>query len=383
MPWKKVSPMDEKVKFIAAVCNGSVSITSLCETFGISRKTGYKWLNRYRQEGPNGLLDRSKSPHTNPNRVSFAEERFILALRKRHPTWGPKKLLVILEKDNPEITWPSASTIGNILQKRGLVKSRKKKREMIARSFPFQGYDHPNAVWCADFKGDFKLKDGIRCYPLTISDGYSRFLLCCKGLSGTKTYDTKKEFERCFREYGLPNAIRTDNGVPFAAGLGMSLLSTWWIKLGILPERIRPGKPQENGRHERMHRTLKAEAVYPIRSSMKQQQKSFDRFRAEYNFERPHEALGQKTPSQLYKHSTRIFPNRIPEIRYPDHFEIRKVDDGCFYWKNQRYFITKSLAGERIGFEPVEDGLWRIYFSFVTIGYFDERIRKVTRTLKV
>lgn len=383
MPWKEVSPMDERVKFIAAVFDGTVSMTSLCETFGISRKTGYKWLERYRKEGPNGLLDKSRTPHSNPNRVSFEEERMILALRKRHPTWGPKKLLVILENSNPEILWPSASTIGSILQKRGMVKPRKRKRGMILPSEPFRGYDHPNAVWCADFKGDFKLKDGIRCYPLTISDGFSRFLLCCKGLSGTRTYETKREFEKCFREYGLPNAIRTDNGIPFAAGSGLSLLSTWWIKLGIFPERIRPGKPQENGRHERMHRTLKAEAVYPIRSSMRQQQKSFDRFRTEYNGERPHEALGQKTPSQVYSRSQREFPNRISEISYPDHFEIRKVDEGSFYWKNQRYFITKSLAGERIGFEPIEDGIWKIFFSFVTIGYFNEHTKKVTRTLKV
>ncbi|WP_425269471.1 integrase core domain-containing protein [Leptospira dzoumogneensis] len=383
MPWKEVSPMDEKVKFIAAVCDGSVSISTLCEAFGISRKTGYKWLSRYRKEGPGGLLDKSKTPHSNPNRVGFAEERMILGVRKDHPTWGPLKIRAFLENSNPDLIWPAVSTIGSILQKRGLVKPRKKRQGMGRYSEPFKGYDHANAVWCADFKGDFKLKDGIRCYPLTISDGYSRFLLCCKGLSGTRTYETKKEFERCFREYGLPNAIRTDNGIPFAAGLGISLLSTWWIKLGILPERIQPGKPQENGRHERMHRTLKAEAVYPIRSNMKQQQKSFDRFRTEYNYERPHEALGQKPPSEFYQASKRSFPNKIQEVTYPDHFEVRKVDDGNFYWKNKRFFITKSLGGEHIGFEPVEDGIWTIYFSFVKIGIFNERKKKVSRILKV
>ncbi|EPG72802.1 integrase core domain protein [Leptospira fainei serovar Hurstbridge str. BUT 6] len=383
MPWKEVSPMDEKVKFIAAVCDGTVSISSLCETFGISRKTGYKWLERYRKEGPEGLLERSRVPHTNPNRVGFAEERLILAVRKQHPTWGPRKLLVILEGSHPEIIWPAASTIGSILKKRGLVKPRKKRGGMVRFSEPFRGYDHPNAVWCADFKGDFKMRDGIRCYPLTISDGYSRFLLSCKGLSGTRTYETKKEFEKCFREYGLPNAIRTDNGIPFAAGSGISLLSMWWIKLGIFPERIHPGKPQENGRHERMHRTLKAEAVYPIRSNMRQQQKAFDRFRAEYNHDRPHEALGQKPPAKIYKPSLRSYPNRLSEIFYPDHFEIRKVDDGNFYWKNQRFFITKSLGGENIGLEPVDDGIWAIYFSFVKIGYLNESTKKISRTLKV
>jgi transposase InsO family protein len=375
--------MDERVKFIASVIDGTLSMSILCETFGISRKTGYKWVKRYREEGPDGLFEKSRMPHSNPNRVSFAEERLIITVRKKHPTWGPKKILAVLESDHPELDWPATSTIGSLLKRRGLVHPKKKRERMVPYSQPFKGYDFPNAVWCADFKGDFKTQDGIRCYPLTITDGYSRYLLKCKGLPGTRIFETKKEFEKCFKEFGLPNAIRTDNGNPFASGKGFSVLSVWWIKLGILPERIQPGKPQQNGRHERMHRTLKAEAIYPVRHSMRSQQLAFDEFIKIYNHERPHEALGQKTPSSLYRNSFRQFPSRIPEIVYPDHFELRKVSDGCIYWKDRRFHISKCLSGEYVGLEPLDDGLWGVNFSFLRVAFLNEKNKKLTQQLKV
>lgn len=377
MPWKETSAMDERMKFIAEYLREESTITDLCRGYGISRPTAYKWIERYEEEGPGGLEDRSRAPHDHPNAVCREQEEAIVDFRGKHMTWGPKKILVNIRAKYPRWDrWPAASTVGEILKRRGLVVPRKRRGKAKPTPGPLTPYEEVNNVWCADFKGWFRTGDGTRCDPLTVSDGHSRYLLRCQVMVGPRLEAVQGLFEATFREYGLPRVIRTDNGIPFAStGLGgLSRLSVWWIKLGIEPERIRPGNPQENGRHERLHRTLKEEAITPPRTTPRSQQRAFDRFREEYNHQRPHEALGQRPPGEMYEPSPRSFPVRIPEIEYPSDMILRRVKNhGEICWKGGKAFLSETLAGETVGLRQIDEDTWRIHFASLELAELDTR----------
>jgi transposase InsO family protein len=373
--------MNERVRFVAAMLEAEESFTELCERFGISRKQGYKWKERYESGGVAALADRSRAPHDHPQRVASSVIELVTSARRKHPTWGPRKLLVLLRRHYPQIELPVASTVGEILKRHGLVGTRKRRRRSEPYGSRLREYDGPNRVWCADFKGHFAV-GGSRCNPLTISDGFSRYLLCCKGLKSTTNRPVRQVFERTFREFGLPDAIRTDNGAPFSslAPGGLSRLAIWWIRLGIRPERIMPGRPDQNGRHERMHRTLKTETARPPRSSMRAQQRCFDAFQNEYNNDRPHEALGQETPASLYRASLKRFPKTLPELEYPDHFHVeRTYPNGVISWAGTQWYLSGSLKNELVGLEEVDDDRWRVFFGHVLIGVLDVRRTKLLK----
>jgi transposase InsO family protein len=331
-------------------------------------------MERYEAGGVTELLDRSRAPLSHPHAILDEVEAEFIAARKQHPRWGPRKLLVVVRRRRPDLRLPAASTIGEMLNREGLVR---KKRTRIRRSSPYAdplgGYDAPNAVWCADYKGHFPV-GGKRCHPLTISDGHSRFLLRCDALPSPLTEPTRKVFEAAFREYGVPHAIRTDNGPPFSslAPGGLSRLAVWWIRLGIRPERIKPGRPDQNGRHERMHSTLKAEVCRPPSSSFSAQQRAFDEFRNEYNNVRPHEALGQETPASKYQPSARPFPSRLPEIEYPSHFHVVRVyPNGVISFRSSQWYVSNAVEGELIGLEEVADDRWKVQFGPIPLGILD------------
>lgn len=351
-------------------------MAEVCRRFEISRKTGYKWLDRYESGGVDALQDGSHAPHSNPRQVQERVEDEIVVARGKHPHWGPVKLRAWLGRTEPGTAWPSPSTVGEILRRHGLVVPRKKRLKAPVHSEPLQHADGANVVWCADFKGWFRCTDGSRCDPLTITDGYSRFLLRCQAAKHPDLWYTQPLFDATFREYGLPQSIRTDNGAPFASvGIaGLSALSVWWIKLGIRPERIEPGKPSQNGRHERMHRTLKQETTQPPRGNLREQQRAFDLFRQEYNYQRPHQALQGRTPSECYQPSVRPYNSRIREIAYPPEFQVRYISPaGQMRWYGSQLFVGRALVGEPVGLESVGDGEWRIWFSFCELGLLDER----------
>ena len=368
--------MEERFKFIQEYKNEEESFAELCRRYGVSRKTGYKWVERYLAEGLEGLRDQSRASDSHPNEVLQEVAEEVLEMRRRHPHWGPAKLRVRLQREAPEITWPAASTIGEMLKRAGLTVPRKHRRRATPSPSPLSPAAAANQVWSADFKGWFRCGDGTRCDPLTMSDGYSRFLLRCQAMEGTDEGSARGVMEAVFRQYGLPEAMRTDNGEPFGSvGLGgLSKLSVWWIKLGIRPERIRPGKPQQNGRHERMHRSLKQATAQPPAANLRRQQESFDRFRQEYNWERPHEALQMKTPGELYLPNGRSYPARLAEPEYCGEWEVRTVGPcGTMRWRNAKPFVGKVLGGEVIGLEPIDDGEWKLWFFGHPLGIFDER----------
>lgn len=376
MPWSEVSPMDQKRFFIKDWQRGNFNVVELARRYGVSRKTAHKWIARFQGEGPHGLSDRSRRPLSSPAVTPERIETAIVALRKRHPTWGPKKLLWILEQRHPDVDWPARSTTADILVRNELITHRRRRRYPGHGGKPVVSMSEPNETWTADFKGHFRTTDGIYCYPLTVCDGASRFLLACKGLDSTKCSRAKPVFERLFREFGMPTIIRSDNGVPFATnGLGrLSELSVWWIRLGIYPERIQPSHPEQNGRHERMHRTLKRETARPPAASMRAQQRRFDRFRAEYNDERPHEALDGSTPASRYESSVRVFPDDVPEVSYPPHFELRYVSrNGCMRFNKFAVNVTHAIIGQYVGLEEVGDGIWDVYYGPMRLGQLDER----------
>ena len=370
--------MNERLKFVAAVLEGEESFSELCERFGISRKQGYKWRNRYEAGGTDALTDRSRAPLSHPHAVPASIANLIVEARRRHPRWGPRKLLVILQRSYPTIEFPVASTVGKILKKRGLIGKRRRRHRSAPYPDRLGGYVGPNSIWCADFKGHFPVA-GERCHPLTIMDGFSRYLLCCKSLNSPLFEPTRRTFERVFREFGLPNAIRTDNGPPFSslAPAGLSRLAVWWIRLGIRPERIMPGRPDQNGRHERMHLTLKAETARPPRSSFAAQQRAFDSFRREYNHVRPHESLGNATPASLYSGSPRPFPSKLPELEYPAHMRVHHVQhNGVISVDGVQFYLSNAVDEEYVGLEPVGDGCWKVYFGTVELGVLDARRAK-------
>lgn len=374
----QTNPMNERVKFIADYLQAEETFSELCELYGISRKTGYKWVERYHAGGVTVLADKSRRPHTHPQRIEQKVIDAILEIRDKHPTWGPKKILVVLERREVDFILPAASTVSEMLKRHGRSQPRKRVRRSAPYAEPMADCSVPNQVWCADFKGHFPVA-GDRCHPLTISDGFSRYLLLCKALKRTSGKPAREQFEATFREFGLPDSIRTDNGAPFSslAPGGLSSLAVWWIRLGIKPERIMPGHPEQNGRHERMHRTLKAEATKPPRTSFAAQQRAFDKFREEYNNVRPHEALGQGVPSSFYHHSSKPFPLRLQDPEYPDHFRIeRAYPNGVISFESIQWYISGCLSGEMIGLEQVDEDRWRVFFGPVLLGVLDVRSAK-------
>jgi transposase InsO family protein len=327
-----------------------------------------------------GLQDRSRAPLRSGNQTPVEIEAAVLELRREHMRWGPRKLKWMLEHAEPGIAWPAASTIGEMLSREGLAMARKKRRRVPPYTQPFAAASEPNRVWCADFKGWFRTQDGQRIDPLTVTDAHSRYLLRCQSVEKTDTERVQAIFEAAFCEYGMPEAVRSDNGAPFAARTpgGLSRLSLWWMKLGIRPERIQAGHPEQNGRHERMHRTLKQETASPSAATARAQQRAFDRFRREYNEVRPHEALGMQTPASVYVSSPRKYPGRAREPEYDSPMRVRRIQQqGQFRWKSERVFLTTVLQGERVGLLASDDRYFVVYFAEFPIALFDSRELKI------
>jgi putative transposase len=384
MPWRATSPMKERIRFVKDERSGLYTMSELCERYGISRKTGYKWLARFEAEGAAGLMDRSRAPHGCEHRMSEAVRARLIEVRGRHPTWGPRKLVAWLEVREPKVAWPAASSVGELLRREGLVAERRRPVRREPHPGPPQiAAVAPNDLWTADFKGQFPTRNGWWCYPLTVLDHVSRRCLALDGLCGTQGNAVKLVFERVFREAGLPRAILTDNGPPFAAarGLrGLTRLSVWWLRLGIRPIRTEPASPEQNGAHERFHRTLKAETGKPVAGNQRAQQRRFNRFRAIYNDERPHEALNQKTPATRWRPSPREYPAYLREPEYPNHFRTLYLNgQGTAYIDGELKFISSALAFERIGLEETDDGLWTVHFCNERIARYDERTKQIQR----
>jgi transposase InsO family protein len=376
MPWQELSPMEQRLQLVRDYLSGLFSMTELAEQYGVSRKTGYKWLERY--EASDGevdaLADQSRRPHTSPHATDPVVLEGLLALRRRYPRRGPKKLLKMAARQQPRSPLPSRSTLSERLKAAGLVAPPQRARpgRLSAGVAAMTG---PNGTWTTDFKGQFRLGDGQYCFPLTLRDGWSRFVLRCDGLLTPSLAETKRRFTLAFAEYGLPDRVRSDNGSPFAGiGVaGLSRLAVWWIRLGIVPERIAPGRPDQNGSHEQFHAVLKAETARPPAATLSGQQRRFDRFRRDYNEERPHEALQQEPPASVYTPSRRRLPERLPPLEYPGHLEVRRVSSGgCVAWRGAPVFISETLSGEWVGLEEVEDGVWTLYFATVALARFDE-----------
>jgi putative transposase len=381
MSWQNIREETEKLKFIGDWLKKEYSFSDLCKCYQISRKTGYKLINRYQQEGETAIMPRSHARHQHPNMVSYEVQQRLLLLKYRYPKWGPNKLRDWLLLNEAEGKWPATSTIGDFLKKNGLVKPKKYRKRVPPHTEPFIDCDKPNRVWSADFKGQFKVGEDY-CYPLTISDNYSRFLLLCKGLKGPTLKETMEGFRQVFIEYGLPEAIRTDNGQPFAGqGIrGLTQLSIWWVKLGIRLERIKAGHPEQNGRHERMHRTLKEETASPAKEDFITQQQSFDAFKRQYNEERPHQALQGKRPADVYQASSRSLITLEPEVIYPSDFEIRVVrTNGEIKWCGKKYYMSDLLYGEPLGFQIIDDGKALIHFAQLKLGIVDAKLGKIIR----
>jgi len=376
MPWKETCPMEQRVEMVGDWLKNESSIRELSKIYGVSRVTIYKWLRRFKAEGPAGFQERSRAPHQHPNAVPSEMVKMMVSARLSHPKWGPKKIRSLLSEQYPEEEWPALSTMSVIFKREGLVKPRRIRHAVEAYTQPFLECDRPNKVWSADFKGQFRTKDGKLCYPLTITDNFSRFLLLCRGLERSTHDQVRPWFETTFRRYGLPEAIRTDNGSPFASvGLGgLSRLSAWFIKLGIRPERIEKAHPEQNGRHERMHRTLKESTALHPRANLRAQQKAFNGFVEEYNFDRPHEALEMKKPGMVYEISKRVYISRSAPMKYSPEITVRPVrTSGEICWKGKRVYISQALSGERIGLLQLKDEhKWEIRYGFQKLGVLDD-----------
>ena len=381
MPWKETCRMDEKLSFVAECLRGELAMVSLCEAYGISRKTGYKWLGRYRELGPEGLVDRSRAPRRHGRSMAPEVADAIVGLRRQRPHWGPRKLRAVLMRESPETVWPAASTMGDLLRSEGLVSSRRRRRRVAAPSRTLRPAEGPNDVWCIDFKGWFRTRDGERCDPLTVTDAYSRYLLACV-IVPPRTEEVRAALEELFVRYGLPETIRSDNGSPFAGtgAAGLSRLSVGWLKAGIALERIDPGRPQQNGRHERMHKTLKAETTRPPAANKEEQQVRFDRFREDFNANRPHEALGQQPPAAFWQPSPRPWPERLEEPWYDAWHAMRRVrTDGSIKWGGDMVFVSETLAGESVGIAETDNGHWILRFADIDLGIIDRRTKKLHR----
>lgn len=378
MPWKESDTVSERLNFITRLREGE-RMTDLCREFGISRKTGYKLVERFGSHGVEGLFDRSRRPRTSPQRTPESVVDEVVLMRQRYPTWGPKKLRCKLQERQPEVRWPAASTIGVILKDAGLVDGRKRRR----RAWPTPPSERclsqaPNELWCFDFKGQFRLGDRRLCYPLTVSDHFSRFLLGCEALDSTRATPTANALETVFREYGLPMRMRSDNGSPFAStGLaGLTKLAVWLLRLDIELERIEPGHPEQNGRHERMHLTLKQETTRPAAQAMLQQQERFDDFREQFNKERPHEALGMKPPAHVHRPSTRKLPTELPPLTYPNHDLTKTVSQGgAIRLQGQDLYLSTALVGQDVGLTQLDIQTWLVSFMHLDLVYLDTESR--------
>jgi putative transposase len=372
MPWKTATMITERARFVLEAERAFLPFAELCRRHGISRPTGHTWLKRYRAEGLAGLEDRSHRPHSCPHLTPEPVIERILEIR-RHRGWGAPKIQRILQEEFDQA--PSIDAIHRVLLNHELVIPKKPRRKHTRPSRPLTSMEAPNDTWTTDFKGEFRTGDGTLCYPLTVQDGHSRFLLDCHAMERVEIAGTRRRFEHLFREYGLPERIRSDNGTPFSSQAlgGLSQLSVWWIKLGITPELIEPGKPQQNGRHERMHRTLKADTALPPEADLSAQQQAFDRFRSMYNEERPHQALGQERPASRYTPSLRPYPKGAEPITDPLHFEVRLVSqDSTIRWRSSKVFVSHLLGREEVGLEEVGDGVWAVFFGPVHLGWLDE-----------
>ena len=378
MPWEQTSAMDQRVQFIADWLSGDYFKIELCTAYGISRPTADKWIRRYQEDRVKGLEELSRAPYSHPNATHEEVREQIIQGKLDHQNWGTKKVMDYLRENYPLLDWPADSTAGEILKRAGLVKPRHYRRRVAPYSEPFGTCQGPNQIWSTDFKGDFLLGNGWRCYPLTLSDNFSRYLLLCRALEHPSYEAVRPWLEWAFREYGLPEAIRSDNGVPFASLAlgGVSQLSKWWIQLGIRPERIEPGKPSQNGRHERMHRTLKHDA--PPQKTQQRQQHCFDLFLEEYNWQRSHEALGRKTPASVYCQSPRSYPTKLPTIDYDSGIIVRRVrHNGEIKWRGDLIYVSQVLAQEPLGLKQIDQGQWELRYSFHLLGILDERTKTI------
>jgi transposase InsO family protein len=373
--------MDERVRFIADQLTGLWTMTELCERYEVSRKTGYKWLDRYRSEGASGLMERSRAAKVHGQATPQNIVDAIVGLRRERPTWGPRKIVSKLEARQGDVEWPSASTAGEILKRAGLVCGRRVRRRAPPRMGQLTVPQHANHVWGLDHKGWIRLGDGSRSEPFTVTDGFSRYLIRLAATGSTQYAECKPPLERAFCEYGLPEVIRSDNGSPFASTgtTGLTALSVWWIKLGIRHERIDPGHPQQNGRHERFHFTL-LEAMRPPSPNRAAQARRFATFVRDYNEERPHEALGQRPPASVYRPSPRAMPKRLPEPDYPTEAAVRQVrSNGDIKWQGEIDHICSALVGEDVAIEETRDGHWQVRFFNAPIGVIDQKTRKLRR----
>ena len=379
MPWKGVTVSEQRQRFLEDYQLNYYSITELAEHFSISRKTAHKWINRFKQHGQAGFHEHSRRPHSCPWETDEAIVAELVGLRKKHPNWGPKKLLDLMLKRDSDRQLPAVSTGARILAREGLVKPRRRYRRAhpgCPKSIP-QG---PNDIWAADYKGQFRLKNSEYCFPLTISDLSSRYILGVDAHPAISMEKTFRYFTTVFHSYGLPNRIRTDNGTPFASNAlaRLSQLSVWFIKLGIYPELIEPGEPQQNGIHERMHRTLKQESTIPPASSMRAQQRKFDGFREEFNQVRPHEAIDMKRPGEIYQTSSRVMPKRIDRYEYPGHYIVRRVSRaGTIRVFGKQIFVSHTLEEDYVGLEEVDDGVYDLFFCFYQIGRYELQTNKI------
>ena len=374
MPWKECNRMNERMKFVIRLEDGE-RMTDLCREFEISRKTGYKIWNRYHANGVDGLFDESKRPYHNPRKTAEHIEDLILQTKLKRPTWGADKIREYLLKKS-KFNLPSRNTFHNILLRNDLVKKRRRRRYK-ATGTNLTPSNKPNDLWCADFKGQFRMKNNKYCYPLTITDHESRFLLGCEALESVKEGGAFSVFNQAFEKFGVPKAIRTDNGFPFSCGnalLGLSRLSVWWLRLGIDIERITPGNPQENGRHERMHLTLKQDTLSNPTRSILSQQEVFEDFKKMYNFDRPHQALGNEMPGNIYTKSKKLYKKEFSELTYPDmEMEKKVIECGKVSFRNRKsIFISEVLAGEVVGITEVEEKMWKVKFMDLVLGHYDE-----------
>lgn len=380
MPWAETYPMREKEKFVLSAQSSQWTMSELCRLYGVSRKHGYETLQRYESEGLSGLQERSRAPKSCPHRMSAETRARLLEVKAKYPSWGARKLLDFVTHQDGLEGWPSESTVNELLRREGLVRPRKRRTRSAHPGKPHVVTEKPNDVWTADFKGHFRTRNHLYCYPLTIADLHTRYLLSCKAMLGTEHEATKARFELLFRRHGLPKAILTDNGVPFCSTNsvhGLSELSVWWIELGIDVLRTQLASPHQNGAHERMHRTLKAEATKPPANDLTGQQRKFDEWRSIYNNERPHEALGGVPPATRYESSPRAYPSKIEGPDYPGHWEKRLVSDaGHFRFKSGTYFVSHVLHGKWVALEEREHRLWDVYFYDRLLGRISEGNKK-------
>ncbi len=381
MPWKEASKMSELGALIRKWVTGLYTVTELAREFSISRPTVYQWTQRYDVEGEAGLIDRRSIPGECPHRTSEEVAHAIIKAKRDHPFWGPSKLIKFLKLEQPDMAWPAASTAGLILDREGLVQHRRPRRKPSVLTGQHLNAAESGQMMTVDHKGQFRMGNGEYIFPVTINDPVSRYIYAIAGKKSTSSREAKSAFIRVFEEHGVPVFIGSDNGSPFSCSHalgGLSVLAVWWITLGITPMRIHPGCPWENGVHERMHKTLKAETARPPAMNTREQQKRFDSFRMEFNAVRPHDGIGGRRPAELLKKCSTAYPRRSPEIEYPGHYEPRSVRrNGVIRWKGDHIFLSETLAGKRVGLVEIGDGIWSIYFNHFEVGRYDEQTKSI------